>query len=77
MGESIKDWESCRDLVKSITANYRIPYLTISPTFSVCRVHGYLEGEHFECPICKAENEKKFAINLYSLKQKGRSTLTA
>lgn len=76
MGESIKDWESCRDLVKSITANYRIPYLTISPTFSVCRVHGYLEGEHFECPICKAENEKKFRDKLVQLEAEREEALS-
>ena len=76
MGESIKDWESCRDLVKSITANYCIPYSTISPTFSVCRVHGYLEGEHFECPICKAENEKKFRDKLVQLEAEREEALS-
>ena len=75
MGEAIKDWESCRDLVKSITANYRIPYLTISPTFSVCRIHGYLEGEHFECPICKAETEKKFREKLAQLEAEREEAL--
>ena len=50
MGEQIKDWKACRDLVKTIMANYRIPYLTISPVYSICPVHGYLSGEHAECP---------------------------
>ena len=59
MGEKIKDWKSCRDLVKSIFTNYRIPYLTISPTYSICPIHGYIAGEHFECPKCKAEKEKQ------------------
>jgi ribonucleoside-triphosphate reductase len=58
LGEAIKDWESCRDLVKSIASNYRIPYFSISPTFSVCPIHGYINGEHFECPTCKAEREE-------------------
>ena len=40
MGEQIKDWKSCRDLVRTIMNNYRIPYLTISPTYSVCSIHG-------------------------------------
>lgn len=55
MGEQIKDWKACRDLVKTIMANYRIPYLTISPVYSICPVHGYLSGEHQECPKCKEE----------------------
>jgi ribonucleoside-triphosphate reductase len=55
LGEAIEDWRSCRDLVKTIASQYRIPYFTISPTFSVCPVHGYLKGEHFFCPKCKEE----------------------
>ncbi|MCQ2612465.1 MAG: ribonucleoside triphosphate reductase [Treponemataceae bacterium] len=55
MGESIKDWKTCRDLVCSIASNYRIPFFTVSPTYSICPVHGYIPGEHFECPKCKAE----------------------
>ncbi len=67
MGEAIKDWEACRDLVRSVTANYRIPYLTISPTFSVCPIHGYLNGEQFECPKCKAEAEQELRAQLAQL----------
>jgi ribonucleoside-triphosphate reductase len=55
LGEAIEDWRSCRDLVKAIACRYRIPYFTISPTFSVCPVHGYLKGEHFTCPRCREE----------------------
>ncbi|HPS43123.1 MAG TPA: ribonucleoside triphosphate reductase [Treponemataceae bacterium] len=58
LGEAIKDWESCRDLVKAVASNYRIPYFSLTPTFSVCPVHGYINGEHFECPTCKAEREE-------------------
>jgi ribonucleoside-triphosphate reductase len=57
LGEAIDDWRVCRDLVKTIASNYRLPYYTISPTFSVCPVHGYLKGEHFHCPKCKEEKE--------------------
>ncbi|MDR2111223.1 MAG: ribonucleoside triphosphate reductase, partial [Spirochaetaceae bacterium] len=57
LGEAVEDWRVCRDLVKAIAHNYRIPYYTISPTFSVCPVHGYLRGEHFHCPRCGAEKE--------------------
>lgn len=58
LGESIEDWRSCRNLVRTIASNYRIPYFTISPTFSVCPVHGYIRGEHFNCPVCKQEKQQ-------------------
>ena len=45
------------NLVRTIASNYHLPYFTISPTFSVCPQHGYLNGEHFHCPIC-AEQER-------------------
>lgn len=61
LGERIKDWEACRELVKTIATGYHLPYFTISPVFSVCPVHGYLEGEHFQCPKCHKEQES--AIN--------------
>jgi ribonucleoside-triphosphate reductase len=67
LGEAVKDWESCRDLVKSVASNYRIPYFSISPTFSVCPVHGYINGEHFECPICKGEREEVLVGRLTEL----------
>ncbi|MBU0934919.1 MAG: ribonucleoside triphosphate reductase [Spirochaetes bacterium] len=59
LGEAIDDWRAVRDLVRSLTAKYRIPYYTLSPTFSVCPVHGYISGEHFSCPKCKAEKEAR------------------
>lgn len=68
LGEAIKDWHACRDLVKAVASNYKIPYFTISPTFSVCPVHGYLAGEHFECPKCKAEKTKILEQRLAELK---------
>lgn len=67
LGEAVKDWESCRDLVKAVASNYRIPYFSISPTFSVCPVHGYINGEHFECPTCKAEREENLRARLAEL----------
>ncbi len=57
LGEAIDDWRSCATLVKSIAHAYRLPYFTISPTFSVCPDHGYLAGEHASCPRCGAETE--------------------
>ncbi|MEJ2201982.1 MAG: ribonucleoside triphosphate reductase [Desulfuromonadaceae bacterium] len=50
LGERIDDWRSARLLVKRIAKNFHLPYFTISPTFTVCPVHGYIAGEHFDCP---------------------------
>jgi ribonucleoside-triphosphate reductase len=69
LGEAIEDWRSCRDLVRSIAGNYRVPYFTISPTFSVCPVHGYLRGEHFHCPKCKEERETELREEIAALER--------
>jgi len=50
VGEKIDDVQSCKILVKRIAENFRLPYYTITPTFSICPEHGYIPGEHFECP---------------------------
>jgi ribonucleoside-triphosphate reductase len=50
LGERIEDWRSARLLVRRIAENFRLPYFTISPTFTICPVHGYIPGEHFSCP---------------------------
>lgn len=55
LGERIKDAESCKKLVRKIAENYKLPYYTITPTFSICPKHGYLEGEHQYCPKCDIE----------------------
>ncbi len=52
MGERISSVEACKRLVRRSLENFRIPYLTISPTFSICPIHGYLAGEHEFCPVC-------------------------
>jgi len=57
LGERIPDWKACADLVKTIANNYKLPYYTMSPTYSVCRKHGYLSGEVKKCPTCGAETE--------------------
>ena len=75
LGEEIKDWKACRDLVKAITANYKIPYITISPTYSICRIHGYLSGEQFECPKCKAEAAQQLRVKLDKLEQERNAFL--
>ncbi|MEG1801940.1 MAG: ribonucleoside triphosphate reductase [Lachnospiraceae bacterium] len=52
LGEKLPDWQSAAKLVHTIAQNYKLPYYTISPTYSICREHGYIAGEHFQCPIC-------------------------
>jgi len=52
LGEKLPGWESAAILVKKIAENYKLPYYTLSPTYSVCPEHGYLAGEHFTCPKC-------------------------
>ena len=51
-GERIKSLETIKNLVKKVCNNYHLPYFTFSPTFSTCPNHGYIAGEHFECPEC-------------------------
>ncbi len=67
LGEAIKDWKACADLVRTISSKYRIPFFTISPTYSICKIHGYLTGQQFECPKCKAEKEKALRAKLKTL----------
>jgi anaerobic ribonucleoside-triphosphate reductase len=57
LGERIEDPETCKLLVKRIAENFRIPYFTMTPTFSVCINHGYIVGEHFKCPQCNKPTE--------------------
>jgi ribonucleoside-triphosphate reductase len=52
LGEKISDSNMAKNLVKKICENYSLPYITLIPTFSICPTHGYLSGEHFECPQC-------------------------
>ena len=73
MGERIKDTEALKKFIKKVCEGYQLPYFSITPTFSICPKCGYIEGEHFECPKCKAEKieaiEKQIALleeQLYS-----------
>ncbi|MDR0527745.1 MAG: ribonucleoside triphosphate reductase [Spirochaetaceae bacterium] len=77
LGEAIGDWKVCRNLVRTMAENYRIPYYTISPTFSVCPVHGYLEGEHFFCPKCKAEAEEEIKARIAALETEREEAIRA
>ncbi|WP_045679832.1 ribonucleoside triphosphate reductase [Martelella endophytica] len=55
MGSRISSGEACKALVKRALSNFRLPYITVTPTFSICPTHGYIEGEHAFCPKCDAE----------------------
>ncbi len=59
MGSRISSGEACKALVKRALSNFRLPYITVTPTFSICPTHGYLEGEHEFCPKCDAERLSK------------------
>src|SRR5574344_1322874 len=52
LGEKLPTWKSAMNLVKKIASNYKLPYYTLSPTYSVCKTHGYISGEHDTCPKC-------------------------
>ncbi|MCK4328447.1 ribonucleoside triphosphate reductase [candidate division WOR-3 bacterium] len=57
LGEEIDDEETCAMLTKRIAENFRVPYFSITPTFSICEDHGYIRGEHHFCPLCSKETE--------------------
>ncbi|WP_346727453.1 ribonucleoside triphosphate reductase [Mobiluncus mulieris] len=57
MGEAVSSTQACKQLVKRSLTTWRTPYITITPTFSICPSHGYLSGEHFTCPQCEAAGE--------------------
>ena len=65
LGEKLPDWKSSAALVRKIAENYKLPYYTISPTYSVCSEHGYVAGEHFVCPICGKKAEVYSRITGY------------
>lgn len=52
LGEKLPDWKAAANLVRKIAENFKLPYYTMSPTYSICPDHGYLSGEHFTCPKC-------------------------
>ena len=65
LGEKLPDWKAAATLVRKIAENYSLPYYTLSPTYSVCKEHGYLAGEHFTCPICGKKSEVYSRITGY------------
>ena len=65
LGEKLPTWKSAADLVRKIAENHKLPYYTISPTYSICKNHGYLVGEHFTCPECGEKAEVYSRITGY------------
>ena len=65
LGEKLPDWKAAATLVKKIADNYRLPYYTLSPTYSVCKNHGYIAGEVYTCPDCGATTEVYSRITGY------------
>ena len=65
LGQELPDWRAAGALVKKIAENFRLPYYTLSPTYSVCVEHGYISGKHFECPYCGKDAEVYSRITGY------------
>ena len=65
LGEKLPDWRAAATLVRKIAENYRLPYYTMSPTYSICKNHGYLAGEHYTCPECGEKTEVYSRITGY------------
>ncbi len=65
LGQKLSDWKAAANLVKKIAENYKLPYYTLSPTYSICQEHGYLEGEVYKCPKCGRTTEVYSRITGY------------
>ena len=65
LGEKLPDWQAAANLVRKIAENYKLPYYTMSPTYSVCKDHGYITGEQYTCPICGKKTEVYSRITGY------------
>ena len=65
LGEKLPDWRAAATLVRKIAENYRLPYYTMSPTYSICKNHGYIAGEHYTCPECGEKTEVYSRITGY------------
>lgn len=65
LGERLENWQSAANLVRKIAENYKLPYYTMSPTYSVCKKHGYIVGEVWQCPTCGEDTEVYSRITGY------------
>ena len=69
IGEKITNYESVKLLIRQIFENYKLPYISITPTFSICPIHGYIAGEHRYCPICEQEKKDKIDKEIMRLEK--------
>ena len=65
LGEKLPDWKAAANLIRKIAENYKLPYYTLSPTYSVCKNHGYITGEQYVCPECGEKTEVYSRITGY------------
>jgi ribonucleoside-triphosphate reductase len=72
MGERLSDAVACKNLVKKVIENYQLPYITISPVFSICPKHGYVAGEHDYCPKC--DQESGYVGDEFNMEIRGKHT---
>ncbi len=70
LGERVSSSNACKKIVKRALENFRLPYLTITPTFSTCPKHGYIKGEHEYCPICEEEERKRILKEISEIESK-------
>jgi hypothetical protein len=71
LGEGLDDWQRLKDFIKRVMYNTQLPYLTITPTFSHCQIHGFIKGNaHGVCPQCKEEAIKGYREKLFELEEK-------
>ncbi len=67
VGESVDNTSSVKELIRKVSHGYKLPYFTITPTFSICPVHGYIKGEYGNCPLCRQEAQEKLMKELKEL----------
>jgi len=67
VGESVDNTSSVKELIRKVSHGYKLPYFTITPTFSICPVHGYIKGEYGNCPLCRQEAQEKLMNELKEL----------
>ena len=73
-GESVDDWTKARDFVRSVMENSELPYVTISPVYSMCPIHGFIKGKHSVCPKCKEEQIEKYQEALEKVQAEIKAT---